>query len=147
MNAERAREFLLTLPHVVEGTQWGDLIYWLGPQALGGKMFAMVNADRGHELIISFPAGPERFAELVEVEGIIPAPYFARIHWVSVERWDVLRDREWQDELTAAHSLTYTKLPPKVKKTLSLPKAEQKRLLAERKKVLAARAATKAARE
>src|SRR5439155_17569398 len=39
--------------------------------------------------IFSYAAGRERYDELLEIEGVIPAPYMARIFWVAVERWDV----------------------------------------------------------
>lgn len=139
MNAERARAFLLSLPCVVEWTQWGDVIYSVGDKALGGKMFAMVNVERASELVISFPAGPERFRELLEIEGMLAAPYFARIYWVSAARWDALRDREWQTELRAAHARTYGKMPARLRATLALPPAKLRAAVSARKKVLAKR--------
>ena len=67
----------------------------------------------------------------------------ARIHWVAAERWNVLRNGEWQDELRSAHAITLAKLPPKVHKTLALPTREYKRLVAERAAILAAKKITK----
>jgi predicted DNA-binding protein (MmcQ/YjbR family) len=125
MNAEKVRTMLLGLPHVVETEQWGGLVFWVGDRDIGGKMFVMLPLD-GQGPVISYPAGAERFGELVEREGVIPAPYMARIYWVACERWDVFRASEWGDELKAGHSLVFEKLPPKVKATLSLPKAEYK---------------------
>ncbi len=124
--------------------QWGaNLVYWVGDKAIGGKMFALVNLDGDGKAVISYAAGPERYAELVEIEGIIPAPYMARIFWVAVERWDVFRTPQWEQELRAAHSITFNKMPPKTRAVLAMPAAQQKRLLADRKKLLAARAAAK----
>ena len=151
MDAERIRAYLLTFPHAVETMQWGaNLVYWVGDKAIGGKMFALVNLDddEGHERnrtspVISYAAGPERYSELLEVEGIIPAPYMARIYWVAVESWDVFRTPEWEQELRAAHTITFNKMPPKTRAVLTMPAAQQKRLLADRKKLLAARAAAK----
>jgi len=143
MNVERAREFLLKLPYVVEAEQWGGLLYWVGDKAIGGRTCVMMNIDAAGGNAVSMPAGPERFAELCEREGIIPAPYMARNFWVAVERWDVLRDQEWQEEFKAAHALTYAKLPARTKVVLAMPKAEQKRLVAERKKLLAERETAK----
>jgi predicted DNA-binding protein (MmcQ/YjbR family) len=141
MNVERVREFLLKLPHVVEAEQWGGLLYWVGDKAIGGKTFVHVNLEAGQGHPAMFPAGPERFAELCERDGVIPAPYAARNFWVAVERWDALRDREWEEELTAAHSIVYKKLPPRTKAVLGMPKAEQKKLTIERRKLLAEREA------
>jgi predicted DNA-binding protein (MmcQ/YjbR family) len=144
MDAERIRAYILTLPHAVETMQWGaNLVFWVGDKAIGGKMFALVNLDGDGKALISYAAGPERYAELVEIEGIIPAPYMARIFWVAIERWDVFRTPQWEQELRAAHTITFNKLPPKTRAVLAMPAAQQKRLLADRKKLLAARATAK----
>ncbi len=135
----------MTLPHTAETMQWGDnLVFWVGDKAIGGKMFALVNLDTiGAHGVISYSAGPERFAELVEIEGLKPAPYMARIYWVAAERWSVFRNTEWEFELTAASLLTYAKLPPKVKAALDLPAAQLKRLVAEKTAIRAANEAVK----
>jgi len=144
IDAERIRAYLLTLPHAVETMQWGaNLVFWVGDKAIGGKMFALVNLDGDGKAVISYAAGPERYSELLETEGIIPAPYMARIFWVAVERWDVFRTSEWERELRAAHAITFNKLSPKTRAVLAMPAAQQRRLIADRKKLLAARAAAK----
>jgi predicted DNA-binding protein (MmcQ/YjbR family) len=145
MDVERLRAFLLTLPDVVETEQFGGLVFWVGEKAIGGKMFAMVKLEQNNSpaRVISYPAGPERYAELLETEGIFPAPYVARIHWVAIERWNVFRTSEWERELSAAHALTLAKLPSRTRAVLALPATQQKRLIAERKKLLAAKAAAK----
>jgi len=137
MDAERIRAYLLTLPHVVETMQWGaNLVFWVGDKAIGGKMFALVNLDDGqHRHVISYSAGPERYAELLEIEGISPAPYMARIHWVAVERWSVFRSSEWEQQLAAAYEITAAKLPPKTRAALAMPAKAQKRLIAESRKL------------
>ena len=145
MDAERIRAYILTLPHAVETMQWGaNLVFWVGDKAIGGKMFALVNLDGDGKAVISYAAGPQRYSELLEIEGIIPAPYMARIYWVAVERWNVFRTTEWEQELHAAHTLTFNKLPPRTRAVLAMPPTRQKRLIADRKKLLAARAAAKA---
>ena len=145
MDAERLRAYLLSLPHVVETVQWGNnLVFWAGDKAIGGKMFALIDLDGDGKGVVSYAAGPERFAELVEIEGIIPAPYMARIFWVAAERWSVFRNQEWEQELRAVHTITFDKLPARVRAVLAMPAAQQKRLIAERRKLLAAKAAAKA---
>ncbi len=144
MDAERIRAYLLTLPHAVETMQWGaNLVFWVGDKTIGGKMFALVNLDGDGKAVISYAAGPERYSELLEIEGVIPAPYMARIYWVAVERWNVFRTAEWEQQLSAAHTLTLNKLPPRTRVVLTMPPTQQKRLIADRKKLLAAKAAAK----
>jgi predicted DNA-binding protein (MmcQ/YjbR family) len=119
MDAERARAFLLTLPHVAETLQWGDnLVFWVGDKSIGGKMFALINLSPDPRGVISFAAGPERFAELIEVESLKPAPYFARAHWVAAESWSAFRPAEWQTELRNAHAVIFAKLPKRTRETL-----------------------------
>ena len=145
IDAERIRAYILTLPHAVETMQWGaNLVFWVGDKAIGGKMFALVNLEGDGKAVISYAAGPERYSDLLEIEGIIPAPYMARIYWVAAERWSIFRATEWEQQLSAAHTLTFNKLPPRTRAVLAMPPTQQKRLIADRKKLLAARVAAKA---
>ena len=144
MDAERVREYLLQLPHVVETMQWGaNLVFWVGDKAMGGKMFALLNLDDDHRGVLSFAAGPERYAELLETEGVFPAPYLARAHWVALRHWGVLRSSELQELLKFGHGVVYARLPRRTRDVLALPPAAQRKLLQERKKLLAARAASR----
>lgn len=147
MDAERARNFLRKLPLVEETTQWGNnLVFWVGDKAIGGKMFALINLDfDSHQLVMSFSAGPERFHELVENDGVVPAPYMARIHWVALERWGAIPARELEDMLRDARGLTYNKLPRKTKDALALAPPELQKLLAAKRKTLAEKAQRDAA--
>jgi predicted DNA-binding protein (MmcQ/YjbR family) len=146
MDIERLRTYLLALPHVVETEQFGGLVFWLGDKAIGGKMFAWakLEQDGTRNRVISYLAGPERYSELLETEGVFPAPYVARIFWVAVEHWNVFRASEWERELSAAHTLTLAKLPPRTRDALAMPAAQYKRLVTERRKLLASKAAAKA---
>jgi predicted DNA-binding protein (MmcQ/YjbR family) len=139
MDAERLREYLLRLPHVVETMQWGaNLVFWVGDKAIGGKMFAILNLDDDHKAVLSFAAGPDRYAELLETEGVFPAPYLARAHWVAIQDWRVLRTSELEDLLERARRLTYDKLPKRIRDVLAMPPSAQRKLVRQRKKLLAA---------
>ena len=87
--------------------------------------------------------GHERFHELLETEGIVALPYLAKAGWVTVERWDVLRLREYEDELRRAHALIYERLPKRTKTVLAMPEKERTKLIRERKKVLKEREKSK----
>lgn len=140
MNAVRARELLLSLPHVVQTEQFGGTVFWVGDKVLGGKMVAMMGPELHRNLAMCFAVGHERYHELLEREGVQPAPYLARAAWVVVERWDVLRNSEWQAEFEAAHAVTLAKLAPGARKALALPTAEQGKLAEARRQELAAKA-------
>ena len=140
MDNERVRSFCLSLPHVAETFAWGHhAVYWVGERDLGGKMFALTDLDGSGEGVLTFHCGMERFHELLERDGIRPAPYLARNFWVMLERWDALRPREIEDELRRAHALIYAKLPARTKTILALPVKERAQVLRDRKARLAAR--------
>jgi predicted DNA-binding protein (MmcQ/YjbR family) len=115
MDAESVRKFCLSLPHVTEDVQWGsDLLF-----RIGNKMFAVVALDAGTDHRMSFKCTPEVFAELTEREGIVPAPYVARYHWVALERFDALPERELKELIGNAYQLILEKLPRKARAQLA----------------------------
>jgi predicted DNA-binding protein (MmcQ/YjbR family) len=138
MDSESARAFLLRLPHVEETLQWGNnLVFWVGDKAIGGKMFALMNLDADSNGVLSFAAGPEGAAELLEIDGIFPAPYLARAHWVAMERWNGLRTSELEARLRAARDIVEAKLTKRTRDVLAMPSGERKKLIATRRKKLA----------
>jgi len=139
MDNERIREICLALPHARETLNWEQvLVYWVGDREIGGKSFAMTNVDNAGDVVLSYRCGPERFHELLEIDGVCAAPYSANSNWVALERWDALKPREIAEELARAHALIYEKLPKRVKAVLALPEKERAKLIRERKKQLAA---------
>src|SRR6266850_814766 len=115
MNLDSLRRFCLSLPHATENVQWGDDLVF----RVGGKMFAVANLNRMQANKVSFKCTPEKFGELTEVPGIIPAPYAARYHWVSVQSEDALRPREIEELIRNSHAMVFAKLPKKVRRALS----------------------------
>ena len=144
MDNERIREICMDLPHATETLNLGHhLVYWVGDREIGGKMFAMTDLDGAGSGVLWFHCGAERFHELMENEGIYAAPHLARAYWVAVERWNVLRPQQFEEELRRAHALIYEKLPKRTKNVLAMPERERARLIRERKKLLAAHARLK----
>jgi predicted DNA-binding protein (MmcQ/YjbR family) len=122
MDAESVRKFCLSLPHVTEDVQWeSDLLF-----RIGNKMFAVVALDAASDHRMSFKCTPEVFADLTEREGIVPAPYVARYHWVALERFDALPERELKELLRNAYRLILEKLPRKSRAQLESPATSTK---------------------
>jgi len=146
MDNERIREICLALPHATETVNWGHhLVYWAGHRDIGGKMFAMTDLDGTGTGVLWFHCGQERFHELLEIEGIVASPYLAKAHWVTVERWDVLRPREIENELKRAYESIFAKLPARTKAVLAMPDKERAKVIRKRKKAPAARVGGRAA--
>lgn len=144
MDNERIREICMSMPGVKETVNWGHhLVYWAGDRDIGGKMFAMTDLDGSGFGVLWFHCGAERFHELLEIEGISASPYLAKAHWVTMERWDVLRARQVEEELKRAYDLICARLPKRTQKVLTMPEKERNRVLRERKKKLASRRKSK----
>ena len=122
MDIEQVHAHCLSFPHVTEVVLWGnDLVF-----KIGGKMFAVIGLEPASDHCMSFKCTPEKFAELIEREGIVPAPYVARYHWVALERFNVLGDKELKALLREAYDLVLAKLPKKVKTQLEGHRASAK---------------------
>lgn len=106
MNIDVVRKICGALPAVTEDIKWGsDLCF-----SVGGKMFTVVNTEPPHTL--AFKCTPETFGELIEREGIIPAPYMARNMWVQERSvGDVLERHELEELINASYELVVAKLP------------------------------------
>jgi predicted DNA-binding protein (MmcQ/YjbR family) len=117
------RAFCLSLPHTTEKVQWvHDLLF-----CIGGKMYCVVNLEPGlSPTKVAFKCTPEKFAELIEIEGIIPAPYMARNHWVAFTDMDALRPAEIKELIQNSYSLVLQKLPKKLQAELAKPAAKKK---------------------
>ncbi|MEO7052768.1 MAG: MmcQ/YjbR family DNA-binding protein [Rhodanobacter sp.] len=67
-------------PGVTRDIKWGDNLVF----SVGGKMFVMTHADARDGGRLAFKVADERFLELTDQAGVVPAPYLARARWVSV---------------------------------------------------------------
>lgn len=115
MDVESVREYCLSFPHATENVQWGaDLVF-----KIAGKMFAVISLEAASDHCISFKCTPEKFAELTERSGIVPAPYVARYHWVALETFAALSDRELRSLLRNSYDLVFAGLPKKKQKQLA----------------------------
>lgn len=115
MDIERIRKYCLSLPRATEDVQWGDNLLF----RVSRKIFAVIALDHT-PTCMSFKCTPEEFAELTEREGIIPAPYMARNHWVMLERLDVLPPAELKQRVKNSYNLVAARLPKKARAELGL---------------------------
>ncbi len=112
MNVEQLRTLCLSFSGVTEEIKWGnDLCF-----KVGEKMFCITsaNADQG----ASFKTSEEEYAILTQREGIVPAPYLARAHWVYVLDFSRLSPQEWYRLVLKSYELVKNKLPRKKQEQL-----------------------------
>lgn len=112
MDFEAAKTLCRSFAGVTEDTKWdNDLVF-----SVGGKMFAVTNL--GEATGFSFKVEDERFLELTDRPGMIPAPYLARAKWVYVEDAKALDDAEAAGLLRRSYALVFGKLTKKLQREL-----------------------------
>ena len=112
MTPTAMRAYCNTLPGTEEDVKWGcDLCF-----CIGKKMYAVMPLE-GDESV-SLKATPEDFARLIHVDGVEPAPYLARYHWIKVAPLSSLPPDLLQSLLHDAHAMVRAKLPKRVREAL-----------------------------
>ena len=112
MNIESLRTYCLSFPKATENIQWGhDLCF-----KVMGKMFVVAALEIEARPRLCFKCTPDSFAELIEREGMAPAPYVGRYRWVGLESLDTLGVRELKELIATSYELVTAKLPKKAAK-------------------------------
>ena len=114
MDFEAAKKLCRSFPGASEDTKWGNDIVF----SVGLKMFAVTDLEVPASGI-SFKVEDERFLELTDRPGIIPAPYLARAKWVYVENAKALSDKEAAILLRRSYELVFAKLTKKLQREIS----------------------------
>jgi len=114
MDIDAIRRHCLGFPHATENVQWGcDLCF-----KVDGKLFAVAPLEVA-PVKLSFKCTPEKFVELCERPGIIPAPYMARAQWVALESLSAVPHDELRELLAQSYELVWERLPKKRREALA----------------------------
>ena len=115
MDFDPQRRVAAGLPGATEDIKWGaDLVY-----SIGGKMFCVFCLADGRPSNCAFKVDDDRFLELTDVPGVIPAPYLARAKWVLVQPQHRLGGAALDDLIRRSHALVLGKLSKKLQRELS----------------------------
>lgn len=113
---EWVREFCRSLPSTTEKVRWEHNLLF----CIGDKIYCVANLEPGNgPSLVTFKCTPEKFAEMVEIEGIIPAPYMARNHWVTVTDLKSLRQAEIKEHIRESYRLVLSGLPKRMQVRLA----------------------------
>jgi predicted DNA-binding protein (MmcQ/YjbR family) len=116
---DRLRTFALRLPETTVVKQWGECLVF----KVAGKMFLLIVLDGDVIDGVIFKCTPDEFDDLVDIDGIVQAPYCAKRHWVRVGDVEALPEKELKARIIRSFGLVVTKLPKKVQATLKIPGA------------------------
>lgn len=114
MNESSLRKLTLGWPGVEAEIKWeNDLIFMVA-----GKMFCGLCVSGEQKGKLAFKVEPDRFLEFTDRPGIVPAPYMARAHWISLDDPAVLPRAELEALIRRAYELVRGKLTKKLQREL-----------------------------
>jgi len=107
------RPYCLSFPHATESLQWEALVF-----KVAGKIFA-VAALEPHNHVLSIKCAAEKFADMVECPGVVPAPYLARAKWIAFESEDAVPHQQLRGLIRESYDLVVARLPRKAREELA----------------------------
>ena len=108
-DVEWIRRLCLSFPDVTEDMPWGDDLCF----KVRGKIFTGMVLSDGRFPRITLKCAPDTFHELLEIEGISPAPYVGRYKWVMLASSNVLSANELESLIRQSYELVAAKAPMK----------------------------------
>ena len=108
MDVDSIRRHCLSFPNTKEKLQWGETLCF----KVSEKIFTLVSLDVASETRLSLKCTAERFAELIELEGVRPAPYVGRYYWIALEQLDSLPDKDIEELIAASYAMVAEKAKP-----------------------------------
>ena len=111
MNVEKAVQLCRSFPGATEDIKWEDNLVF----SVGEKMFAVTDTGMSG---MSFKVDDERFLELTDRDGIIPAPYLARAKCVYIDNPKAIGDKEVAELLRRSYELVFAKLTKKLQREI-----------------------------
>ena len=88
---------------------WGDDLCF----KVRGKIFTGVVLSDGRLPRVTLKCSPETFNELLEIEGIAPAPYVGRYNWVQLSGSNVLPISELEPLIRESYEMVARNAPRK----------------------------------
>jgi predicted DNA-binding protein (MmcQ/YjbR family) len=115
------RPYCLSFPHATESVQWEALVF-----KVAGKIFA-VAALEPERHVLSIKCAGEKFAEMIETPGVVPAPYLARAKWIAFESEDALPHQQLRAMIRESYDLVFAKLPRNRRESLTTPEPKPRK--------------------
>ena len=116
------RKLCRSFPAVTEDMPWGDDLCF----KVRGKIFTGMVLSDGRFPRITLKCTPETFHELLEIEGIAPAPYVGRYQWVMLANSNVLPSAELEALIRRSYATVAAKAPKKKAATSTIRNKRRK---------------------
>jgi predicted DNA-binding protein (MmcQ/YjbR family) len=117
------RKLCRSFPDVTEHMPWADDLCF----KVRGKIFTGMVLSDGRFPRLTLKCAPEAFHELLEIEGIAPAPYVGRYKWVMLANSNVLPSAELEALIRQSYELVAAKAPMKKAATRKIRNKRRKK--------------------
>ncbi len=124
-DVEWIRKLCLSFADVTEDMPWAEDLCF----KVRGKIFSGMVLSDGRFPRLTLKCAPEAFHELLEIEGISPAPYVGRYKWVTLANPNVLSPNELESLIRQSYALVSAKAPKEkaVKKKVRIKRRKTKK--------------------
>lgn len=108
MNYDEFNQFCSTFPASTHVIQWGNADVW----KIGGKVFAIGGWSKGGQSAFTFKTSNLNYEFLSDLEGYIPAPYFANrgMKWIQQTGTDGELDEDLRYYVSESYRIVSTSL-------------------------------------
>ncbi len=114
MKTAAVRRLVSAWPGVAEEVKWTKILVF----SVAGKMFCAMH-DGADARDLAFKVETARFLEFTDCPGIVPAPFLARWHWISLTDAQALPDAEIKALIRRSYELVRGKLSRKLQRELA----------------------------
>jgi predicted DNA-binding protein (MmcQ/YjbR family) len=114
MQASELESLCANWPGVASGVKWEDDLVF----TVAGKMFAVLCLRGPDRERISFKVDTDRFLELTDQPGIVPAHYMARAFWITITEPERFAREQLHTFIRHSYELVRAKLSKKLQASL-----------------------------
>ena len=114
MTAAELENFCHGWPGATSSIKWEDDLVF----SVAGKMFAVLCLRGPDRDRISFKVDPERFLELTDQPGVVPAHYMARAFWITITEPERFGVEQMHAFVRHSYELVRANLTKKMQATL-----------------------------
>ena len=112
-DVEWIRKLCLSFADVTEDMPWAEDLCF----KVHGKIFTGMVLSDGRFPRLTLKCAADKFHELLEIEGISPAPYVGRYKWVTLANPNVLPANELDSLIRQSYEMVAAKAPKQMKQS------------------------------
>lgn len=115
MEIQDFQDFCLKLNGVTEDLKWDHNLCF----CVRDKIFCILNID-AHPLTFGIKLSPDKFEEIIQIEGARISPYLARGNWLLISLHSSLNRKEIEQLILESYEIIKGKLSKRIQAELAI---------------------------